>query len=100
MDTKQCTNCGIIKDINDFSPCKLGKFGKHSQCKVCRNHMRVVGRGKGRIPLSDFQLSKIDGLLKQKDSLERQLKVIIAKIEYFEKIKEIDHENKHKQPKT
>jgi len=45
MKTKICTKCKIKKTLGEFSPHKLGKYGKQSVCKdchriICRNWHR------------------------------------------------------------
>lgn len=35
LNQKRCTKCKIIKDLNSFSPQKLGYKGIKSQCKKC-----------------------------------------------------------------
>lgn len=37
MTSKICTVCNIEKSLNDFRKQRKGKFGKESQCKICRN---------------------------------------------------------------
>lgn len=37
MQTKKCKKCNVIKSIVDFSPCKLGKDGIRSDCRLCHN---------------------------------------------------------------
>lgn len=37
---KKCSKCKEIKDLNFFHNLKTGKFGKHSNCKLCRNNYR------------------------------------------------------------
>lgn len=36
--TRTCTRCGIAKsaDLANFPPHKMGKFGLHSQCRLCK----------------------------------------------------------------
>lgn len=36
MDTKKCSKCLFIKDINEFSTNKRGLAGKDSMCKTCK----------------------------------------------------------------
>jgi len=35
--SKICNVCGIEKSLDDFSPLKHGKFGRHPKCRSCRN---------------------------------------------------------------
>ena len=37
---KKCTICKILKNLDDFHNLKTGKFGKHSNCKECREEYR------------------------------------------------------------
>lgn len=39
MVTKICVICKCEKDISEFHLKKGGKFGKHSQCKLCKNEI-------------------------------------------------------------
>jgi hypothetical protein len=33
--TKTCTNCKKEKSVEDFDKHRLGKYGRHSKCKLC-----------------------------------------------------------------
>jgi len=33
---KQCSKCGQLKDVEEFSPRADGVFGRHAHCKACR----------------------------------------------------------------
>lgn len=36
MNTKKCTKCGQVKQLNDFGKDKNRKGGRYPQCKECR----------------------------------------------------------------
>lgn len=42
--TRTCTKCDTVKPLEDFSPAKLGKYGRRSQCKVCLQAAALVRR--------------------------------------------------------
>jgi len=37
MITKQCNTCKITKKLTDFNKNKLGKYGRHSTCRLCKS---------------------------------------------------------------
>lgn len=39
MVTKVCALCNAEKDYSEFPTNKNGRYGLHSQCKVCRNNV-------------------------------------------------------------
>ena len=39
--TKTCTKCGVEKPLEEFSPSKTGKYGRHSLCKACKSDYEV-----------------------------------------------------------
>ncbi len=43
-DSKKCSKCLQIKPLEDFSSAIHGKYGKHSQCKLCKNAVSKIGR--------------------------------------------------------
>jgi 5-methylcytosine-specific restriction endonuclease McrA len=43
-DAKQCTGCRKTKALDEFSPKRGGKLGRHAQCKLCRAAARVADR--------------------------------------------------------
>lgn len=43
-DAKRCTGCGKTKKLDEFSPKRGGKLGRHAQCKPCRSIARVSAR--------------------------------------------------------
>lgn len=42
---KRCNKCGIEKPLTEFYPHRGGKFGRHGQCKRCRNAV-IAARAK------------------------------------------------------
>jgi len=40
MQTKQCTNCGEVKGLNEFDKDKTKKYGVRSHCKICAKQYR------------------------------------------------------------
>ena len=40
VNVKECTICKQTKSLQDFHNLKHGKYGKHSNCKACRNQYR------------------------------------------------------------
>ena len=40
ISEKICTKCNIIKPLDDFHNLKNGIYGKHSNCKQCRQLYR------------------------------------------------------------
>ena len=40
MDQKVCTKCKVMKPLSDYHNLKTGVYGKHSNCKTCRNEYR------------------------------------------------------------
>lgn len=43
-NAKACTECGVTKDLDQFSPKAGGKYGRQSKCKPCRNTLRIAER--------------------------------------------------------
>ena len=37
---KTCTKCNTVKPLSDYAPQERGLYGRHSQCKKCRNAQR------------------------------------------------------------
>ena len=48
--TKQCSGCKKPKGLDDFPRYKLGKLGRHNQCKVCRReaNQRYIHSDRGK----------------------------------------------------
>jgi len=40
MQTKQCTKCGEVKGLDEFSKDKGKKYGVSSQCKICKKQYK------------------------------------------------------------
>lgn len=36
-ETKACSKCGETKPLEEYTLHKLGKFGRHPQCRTCRS---------------------------------------------------------------
>lgn len=34
---KRCSICKVMKDLESFSPCSTGKYGRYAYCRDCRN---------------------------------------------------------------
>jgi len=57
--SKVCSKCGEEKLLDEFNRCKKGKYGRESQCKVCRQqyHRRYAQENKQKI--IERQIEKI-----------------------------------------
>lgn len=53
MARKMCLGCGAVKAVAEFSPDKLGKFGRRSKCKACEAE-RVKRPKHARLPLGEM----------------------------------------------
>lgn len=40
IDTKKCTQCGLVKPFKEFGKEKKGKYGLKSKCRVCMTEIR------------------------------------------------------------
>ena len=43
---KQCTRCGVMLPLTDFSPCSHGKYGRYCRCKKCHALLARIRRAK------------------------------------------------------
>jgi hypothetical protein len=46
---KRCSRCRTIKPLDEFSPCKTGKWGKYNYCKECHRVVRNESRPNRKI---------------------------------------------------
>lgn len=53
-DMKRCTKCGLVKPLSDFAKDKRRPYGRHAQCKACRNKQGAQFRKDGRRGKYDY----------------------------------------------
>ena len=83
--TKVCSNCGVEKSVNDFSP--VGEGRVHSQCKPCRVALNKWGRTGASIRIRKNET--IEALENQLAMLQKQIEVVKLKIKFQKDIQNI-----------
>lgn len=60
METKLCSGCKLIKDINEFHKNKSKKDGLQDHCKICRNSKSQQNKEKRKEYRKEWYLKNLD----------------------------------------
>ena len=61
IDTKKCSGeCGQVRPFEDFYKSKNGKFGRESECNICKKQYRLNNADRRREYDKQYRIDNID----------------------------------------